>query len=78
MKFKVTFKDPDGPCDSIAEAARESLPADLSEAEKDTLLDARIERLKETTRLFFEYGEYVCIEIDTDAKTARVVPVKEK
>jgi hypothetical protein len=76
MKFTVTFKDPDGPYDSIEEAARESLAAvdGLSEEERDELIETRAKGLREQTRKWFKYGEYVNIEIDTEAGTATVLP----
>lgn len=32
--------------------------------------------MKELCKKWFEYGEYLTVEIDTDAKTCTVVPVK--
>lgn len=79
MKFLVTFKDPDGPSDCINEAAVEEAKSvakfdDLDEDEQDSLVESRKEKLNELCRTWFEYGEYVTIEIDTEAKTATVVP----
>jgi hypothetical protein len=78
MRFTVTFKDPDGPYECIQDAAKESLAAieGLSVDEREELLDKRVESIKATTSKFFEYGEYVRVEIDTDAGTATVLPVK--
>ncbi len=79
MKFTVTFKDPDGPADCIADAVKESL-ADigLTGDEMEAIIEKRQEKLTEWCfGNFFEYGEYVEIEIDTDAGTARVVPRRD-
>ena len=78
MKFIVTFKDPDGPSDSIDEAARKSIAAieGLSEPEREALEEKRIEALREATAKWFKWGEYVDIEIDTEAGTATVLPAK--
>lgn len=77
MKFVVMMKDPDGVYDSIMQAATESLESipDLSPNEREALLETRIDTIKKTTSKFFEYGEYVRIEIDTDAGTAVVLRV---
>lgn len=77
MKFTVTMKDPDGVYDSIEEAVRESIKAmGLPEDEAEALTEARTETVKKTTGKFFRYGEYVDIEIDTEAGTATVLPAK--
>lgn len=77
MKFTITMKDPDGVYDCIQDAAKESLKVGgLTEKEQEILLDARIETIKETTGKFFEYGEYINVEIDTEAGTATVLPAK--
>lgn len=78
MKFTITMKDPDGPYDCIQDAARNSLKSSgLSEKEQRALIDLRVEKMLETTNKFFEHGEYLSIEIDTEAGTATVLPAKE-
>lgn len=77
MKFTITMKDPDGPYDCIHDAAKSSLMnSGLSEAEQRALIDLRVEKMHEVTDRFFRHGEYLTIEIDTDAGTATVLPVK--
>lgn len=75
MKFTVTFKDPDGPYESIREAAANSLKGikGLSADERESLLETRIEELNEACSKWFSYSEYVSIEIDTEADTATVL-----
>jgi len=75
MKFRVTFKDPDGPYDCLTDAAKESVASieGIDKDEREALANARREELKKLTDRWFEYGEYVTIEIDTEAKTATVV-----
>ena len=75
MKFIVSMKDPDTLHDAIEEAVKEELTkiADVQEDERELLLEKRIEKVSELCRKWFEYGEYLVVEIDTDAKTCIVV-----
>lgn len=75
MKFTITMKDPDGVYDCIEDAVKDSLKASgLPGDEQDALKEVRGNKIREVTGKFFEYGEYVNIEIDTDAGTATVLP----
>ena len=79
MKITITFKDPDGVSDSIAAAARESVAAyapGLEKDEIDEVIGRREEKLTDALSRWIEYGEYVRIEFDTEAKTATVLPNK--
>lgn len=75
MKLRVTFKDPDGPSECVRDAAALSLATitGLSENERDALLEKRTGQLRDSMRRWCEYGEYVTIEIDTEADTAIVI-----
>jgi hypothetical protein len=78
MKFKIQMKDPDGVSSSITDAIAESVAAmDLPDDEKELLEETRTEKVNETLREWFEYGEYVTIEVDTDTMTATVCKAKE-
>ena len=59
MKFCITMKDPDGVYDSLQEAATEH-GVERSE-------------LEDIIKLWFQYSEYLTVEIDTDAGTCTVV-----
>lgn len=78
MKIKITLKDPDGVYESIKETAERSIGEveGLSDSEIEGLAEKRQESLSEKCRKWIQYGEYVRIEIDTDAGTARVCEVK--
>lgn len=78
MKIKITLKDPDGVYESIKEAAETSVSAvdGLSKKEREELAETRAEQIKEDCGKWVEWGEYVTIEIDTEAGTATVCPVK--
>lgn len=79
MKIRVTMKDPDGVGDSIHEAAKASaLKVDgLSAEEREDIQERRHGAYTELCSRWFEYGEYLTVEIDTEAGTAVVVPVGE-
>lgn len=85
MKFRITFKDPDGVSDSINEEAlnlaqnalSDTVKADENLLEKliQPLLEHYTEDIKSKIDKWIEYSEYVTIEFDTDANTCTVVPV---
>jgi hypothetical protein len=60
MKLTITMKTPDCVDDAIRDA-READP-DIDEGE-----------IKEVCSKWFEYGEYLYVEVDTSKKTARVL-----
>ena len=76
MKFKVTMKDPDTLSDAIAEAVKDAVAniPDLSEDEREAVQEQRAQGIHKLAYKWFEYGEYLCVEIDTDAGTCVVVP----
>jgi len=75
MKVRLFLKDPDGVYDSINEAIEKSLDGvdGLSKSERESLMSDRREALDLSE--WVQWGESVTVEIDTDAGTARVVPV---
>lgn len=77
MKFTITFKDPDGVSIAIKETVEESLVDWEDEDEKESLREIREEKLYKDVRKWVEYGEYLNVEIDTDAGTCVVLPVKK-
>jgi hypothetical protein len=77
MKFTVTMKDPDGFSFSVEDAVKDSIrDLKLSERELAAVEEERTEELNEKLRRWFEYGEYVRIEVDTEAMTATVVALR--
>jgi hypothetical protein len=76
MKFRITMKDPDGAYDSIRDAAEEhakEIPeSDLIDREE--LIEKAHEKLSGIAAKWLEYGEYLCVEIDTEAGTCIVIP----
>ncbi len=77
MKISITMKDPDCLYESIQEAVKGSIPAGTDETEAEMLVEHRCEKLREMlVAKWFEYGEYLTVEIDTEAQTATVIPRK--
>lgn len=77
MKLRVTMKDPDGVCDAVMEAAQRSVAGmKLDEDEREQIEESRREKIGEQLQKWFEYGEYLEIDIDLDAGTATVVEQK--
>ena len=74
MKLKITLKDSDGVYESIKDAAESSTgnTEGLDNSELEDLVETRCRKLEEQCKPCIKYGEYVTIEIDTDAKTATV------
>lgn len=70
----LTFKDPDGVYESTKDYIEESLPEGLDEDEKESLREIRRDKLNAALKKFVEYGEYLTVEIDLDAQTAKVIP----
>lgn len=82
MKLQITFKNPDGVADSIADAIHfESMENTdflmLSEQEQEEIKENKRKELLEQISPWVEYGEYVTIEINTDDNTAKVLKVNE-
>ena len=79
MKFKVQMKDPDGVQDSLDDAAKEYANAisGLTDDEREAVQEKRREHIGSIAAQWFEWGEYLTVEIDTDAKTIRVCDATE-
>lgn len=73
MKIRVTMKDPDGVYECVEESLKASLPGEFSKSEKDALLEVRRDEVNAVLRKWFRFGEYLDVEVDTDAKTIRVI-----
>ena len=79
MRFVVYMKCPDALSDAIHDAVKESLlPLGLEEVEADSLTKIRAEKLDTICQQWFEYGEYLRVEIDIEANTATVLKRERK
>ncbi len=78
MKFTVTMKDPDTLGDAVLDAVKEDVAKlGLSDAiEIEALEEARTGKVRELCSRWFRFGEYLTVEIDTDAGTATVLAVR--
>ena len=76
MKIRITMKDPDGVYDSIQRVVDMALPEGLPENACDGLKRLRRGLAEEAASKWIEYGEYITVEIDTDANTCVVVPAE--
>lgn len=77
MKFRVTFKDPDGVEESILDAVgtiKGGTPFVVMEFPNGADLD---QILRQTIKPWVWCSEYVTIEFDTDDGTATVVPQED-
>ena len=77
MKFRITMKDPDGASDGLNDAAYKELPAGLSDLEKDTVAELRVDTIGDFVSKWMQYKEYLTVEFDTELGTATVVPVED-
>ena len=79
MKVKVFIKCPDVLQDAVEESVDDELKnSGLAEDEQEAVRELRIEKALDVANTWWEYGEYITVEFDTEARTARVVPVDEK
>lgn len=77
MKILVQMKDPDVLHDAIEEAVKESLVAETPDPqERDAIKEIRIAKIGRLAAKWFEYGEYLTVEIDTEAETCTVVSLR--
>jgi hypothetical protein len=73
MKFIVTMKDPDALHDAVFEAVKTEVGGlELPDEEKELIKEARFKKVYELCGKWFEYGEYLRVEIDTESKTCTV------
>jgi hypothetical protein len=78
MKFQVMMKDPDTLYDAIGEAVEQAVSDTIGvddQDEREALIKVRVDKVQKICGKWFEYGEYLTVEIDTDAETCTVVPV---
>lgn len=79
MKVIVQFKDPDTLYESVKDAVKywiadlkKQVPS-LSDEELEAVSKARYEVISDKVGKWFKYGEYLTVEVDTEADTCTVV-----
>ncbi len=74
MKFIVTMKDPDGLDIAIDDAIQEDESLlELAKDEQKAVIATRKQNMRDAARRWFEYGEYIRVEIDTEDNTCKVL-----
>lgn len=77
MKFKVTFKDPDALDEQVRIEVNKDLQGlGLDDDEVEAVFELRCEKVHNKIEKWFQYGEYLTVEIDTDAGTCTVLENK--
>lgn len=82
MKFRVMMKCPDALRDAVHDAVKDEIQnrKDLETTDDDARNYAakeRIDAVNDICAKWFRYGEYLRVEVDTDAETCVVIPAKE-
>lgn len=77
MKIKITLKDPDTLYDAISDAVNELEIDGLDSDELEAVRELRKETFREVAAEWFEFGEYVTLEMDTEEQTIKVLTLKE-
>lgn len=73
MKFTVMMKDPDVLHDAIDEVIANLHVEGLDADELEDVKESRKNKVRDLCGKWFRYGEYLAVEIDTDAETCTVV-----
>jgi len=70
------MKNPDALLDGIDDAIKEEIEElQLPPDEAEALFEVRQERIKKIASKWFEYGEYLSVQIDTESESIAVLPV---
>ena len=80
MKIQIQLKDPDALEDQVSQEIVDNTfsgKEELSNEEVEVVVEKRKESILHLAGLWFEYGEYLTVEIDTETKSIRVVPLSE-
>ena len=74
MKIKVTMKDPDTMYFAVQNAVTAEVKAmGLPDGEAKILIELRTEKERAKMDKWFEFGEYLAVEFDTEIMTATVL-----
>jgi hypothetical protein len=76
MKFQVTMKTPDALGDAIHEASQALTIEGLDDEELEIERDEQAIKARDLCDRWFRSGEYLTVEIDTDAETCVVVAAR--
>lgn len=70
------MKDPDTLGDAIDDAIKSDLANLTDEDEKEAVKEVRAEKVRKLCAKWFDYGEYLMVEIDTERETCTVVSAR--
>lgn len=73
MKFVVQMKDPDTLQDAIADAVKRLTIEGLDATEMQMVREHREEEINKICGKWWEFGEYLRVEVDTDLGTCTVL-----
>lgn len=76
MIVTLYIKATDSIGDSIRKSVMGSIPSELSENERDAVYELRKEEIDKKLEKWVSFGEYINVQIDTDAGTAKVIPAE--
>lgn len=77
MKFRITLKDPDVLICSIEESLEYLKIDDVDDEELESIKEHRKEKILELCSKWFEYSEYLTVEVDTEKETCIVIENNE-
>lgn len=77
MKITVSFKNPDALDESIDESFQDLKIEGLDEEELEAVKETRKAETKEICEKWFKWGEYLTVEVDTEAKTCTVIEAEK-
>jgi len=73
MKVEILFKDPDALIDCVDDRLKDWKVEGISEEEMESLKEIRRAEILKLCHKWFEYGEYLKVEVDTDKGTCVVL-----
>lgn len=76
MKFQIVLKDPDTLYDAIDDSLASLSVDGLSEEELEAVRKERKESIRDLCSKWFEYGEYLTVEVDTEKEPCIVKEIE--
>lgn len=80
MKLRITLKDPDALYECVRDQVVNALPEEereeydrMNSREQNMFIMDRVEEAQDAAREWMLYGEYITVEIDTEARTCQVI-----
>lgn len=77
MKIRITYKDPDALQDCIKDALADLTIEGVNDEEMELIREKRQEEIAKMCGKWFEWGEYLNVEVDTEKETIKVLLAEE-